>query len=322
MKTLSQVVFLALSAAMSAAAPPALADYPEKLVRAIIPFAAGSSNDVLARLMSPHLSKGLGQQLVIVNMPGADGRIGIEAMAKSAPDGYTVLFSGGAISLIPALRKNVPYDPDKDVQPVAELGSGPYVVGVNPKLPVKNLLELAKMAHDNPGKLNASAGGNSSFMSIVLFQILTESKIEIISYKGTGPAATAIMAGEVDFAAMDGTAFVGLIPSGKIRGLAVAGTRRLSGFPDIPTTKEAGMPDYIVGTGFGVYTKGGTPMPIVRRLNTEVNKALATPEVSKHLIGLGLEPGNTSVEEYTDLYKKDLVRWKNVVAKAKLPLQD
>jgi len=216
----------------------------------------------------------------------------------------------------------VPYDPYKDVQPVAELGSGPYVVGTSPRLPVKNLLDLAKLAHDSPTMLNAATAGNSSFMALVLFQILTDSKVQIISYKGTGPAALALMASEVDFASMDASAFANFIPSGKIRGLAVTGPRRLANLPDVPTTKEAGMPEYVVGTGFGVYTKGGTPMPIVRRLNADINKTLATPEVSTHLKRIGLEPGSGSAEEYTEDYHKDLARWKNVVSKAKLPLQD
>jgi tripartite-type tricarboxylate transporter receptor subunit TctC len=205
---------------------------------------------------------------------------------------------------------------------VAELGAGPYVVAINPRLPVKNLLELAEYARRNPGKLNASAGGNTSFMGMVLFQIVTRSKFEIISYKGTGPAATAIVAGEVDFASMDGSAFVSYSPGGKVKALAVAGLQRLSSLPDVPTTREAGLPDYLAGTAFGIYTKGGTPLPVVHRLNAEINKAIATPEVSKHLVSIGLDPSATTVEEYTQQYRKDMARWKDVVTRAKLPLQD
>jgi len=312
---------LALSVAWLASGT-ALAQYPEKPVRAIVPFAPGSSNDLMARLTTPLMSRDMGQQVIIINMPGADGRIGIEAMARSAPDGYTILYSGGAISLIPALRKNVPYDPDKDVQPVAELASGPYIVAVTPKLPARNLAELVKYAQDNPGKLNAATAGNSSFMAIVMFAALTGSKVETINYKGTGPAALALMAGEVQLASMEASAFANFIPSGKIRGLVVAGPKRVPGLPDVPTSREAGMPEYMVGTAFGVYTKRGTPMPILRRLNTEVNKAVANPEVSKRLRNAGLEPSATTVEEYTEQYQKDVARWKSVVVKAGLPLQD
>ncbi len=307
---------------MACSAGAAWAQYPDKPIRAIVPFAAGSSNDIMARLVSPHMGKAFGHPVVIMNMPGADGRIGIAALAKSAPDGYTILFSGGAISLIPALRKVVPFDPDKDIQPVAELGSGPYVLAINPKVPANNLREFVEYARKNPGKLNGSSGGNSTFMSLILFQTVVGTKIVNVPYKGTGIAATAVVSGEVDFAAMDGSAFASFIPSGKVKALAVAGPKRLPSLPDVPTTREAGLPEFVAGTGFGVYTKLGTPMPIVVRLNAEINKALATPEVTKHLKSLGLEPGDGSVEEFTQQYKADLVRWKNVVAKAGLPLED
>lgn len=311
-----------LTLALLCAAGSAVAQYPNKPIRAIVPFAAGSSNDIMARLVTPNMTKSLGQAVVIQNMPGADGRIGIAALAKAAPDGYTILFSGGAISLIPALRKNVPYDPDKDIQPVAELGSGPYVLVINPKVPANNLREFVDYARKNPGKLNGSSGGNSTFMSLVLLQTVIGTKIQNIPYKGTGLAATAIVQGEADVAAMDGSAFTSFIPSGRVKALAVAGARRLPSLPDVPTTKEAGLPSFIAGTGFGVYTKLGTPMTIVNRLNAEINKSLATPEVTKHLQSLGLEPGDGSAEEFTQQYKADLARWKNVVAAAGLPLED
>jgi tripartite-type tricarboxylate transporter receptor subunit TctC len=296
--------------------------YPAKPIQAIVPFAAGSSNDIMARLVTPPMTRSMGQTVVVQNMPGADGRIGIAALAKAAPDGYTILFSGGAISLIPALRKNVPYNPDKDIQPVAELASGPYVIVVNPKVPAKSLKEFVEYARKNPGKLNGSSGGNSTFMSLVLLQTVIGTKIQNIPYKGTGLAAAAIVQGEADVAAMDGSAFASFIPSGKVRALAVAGPKRLPSLPDVPTTREAGLPEFVAGTGFGVYTKLGTPMPIVNRLNAEVNKALAAPEVAAYLKKIGLEPGEGSADEFMQQYKDDLARWKTVVAKAGLPLED
>ena len=210
----------------------------------------------------------------------------------------------------------------RDVQPIAELGAGPYVVAVNPKLPVRNIVELADLMRKNPGKYNASAGGNSTFMGMILFQIVTGSKVEIISYKGTAPAAQSVVSGETDLTATDASALVSFIPSGKVRALAVAGDKRLTSLPDVPTTKEAGLPDFIAGTAFGVYARGGTPEPIVRRLNVEINKAIATPEVYRHLVSIGLDPSAMSAEAYTQQYRRELARWKDVVAKAKLPLQD
>ena len=314
------LTLLAVGAALTAGA--AGADYPERPIRIIVPFVTGSSNDILARLTSPLLNKAMGQPFIIVNMPGADGRIGIEAMVKAPADGYTIIYSGGAIALIPALRKTVPYDPLRDVQPIAELGAGPYVVVVNPKLPARNMVELADLVRRNPGKYNASAGGNSTFMGMILFQIVTGSRVEIISYKGTAPAAQSVVAGETDLTATDASALVAFIPSGRVRALAVAGEKRLSSLPDVPTTKEAGMPEFLAGTAFGVYARGGTPEPIVLRLNAEINKAIATPEVHKHLVSIGLDPSALSADAYTRQYHRELARWKDVVAKAKLPLQD
>mgnify|MGYP003350106628 FL=1 len=153
---------------------------------AVVPFAAGSSNDVIARRVGPHLAKALGQQVIIENRPGADGRIGVEVMAKAAPDGHTILFSGGAVALIPTLRWNVPWDPMRSIQPVAELGTIPYVIAVNPNVPAPNVAAFIKLALAQPGRLNGSAGGNSSEMSIALFRIKTGTRMEIIPYKGTG----------------------------------------------------------------------------------------------------------------------------------------
>lgn len=315
-----RILLLACTTALGTGA--ARADYPERPIRIIVPFVAGSSNDILARMTSPLLNKSLGQPFVIVNMPGADARIGIEATMKAPADGYTILFSGSAIALIPALRKNVPYDPLRDVQPIAELGAGPYVIVVNPKVPARNLSELVDLLRKNPGKFNASAGGNTSWMGLILLQIVTGGKVEIISYKGTAPGAQSIVSGETDLTATDASAVVSFIQSGRVRALAVAGDKRLSSLPDVPTTREAGLPEFVAGNAFGVYTRGGTPDAIVHRLNVEINKVIATPEVFKHLVSIGLDPSALSVEQYTQQYRSELNRWKEVVAKAKLPLQD
>ena len=316
--TLASVIFT-----ISIATPVAgiAAEYPERAITAIVPFAAGSSNDIMARRISPPLSKALGQQIVIDTKPGADGRIGIEALAKAAADGYTILFSGGAVALIPAVRKNVPWDP-RQIQPVAELGQSAYVIAVNSTVPAKTLTELINLAKKYPGKLNASAGGNSTEMAISLFRIKTGTRMETIPYKGTGIAATAVASGEVDFAIMDGSAWVSLIPSGRVRALAVAGEKRLSTLPNVPTTREAGLPDYVNGTMFGVYTKAGSPPAVVQRLNAEINRIIMSPDVSNGLKQVGLEPNPKSVDEFTRQYVNDLAKWKDLVTRAKIPMTD
>lgn len=298
------------------------ADYPERQLTAIVPYAAGSTTDTMARLVCPPLAKALGQQVIIVNRAGADGRIGTETMAKAAPDGYTIAFSGGAIALTPAVRKNVPWDPVRQIQPVAQLGDSSYIIAVNPSVPANNLAAFLSLVKKYPGKLNASVGGDATGMALALFQIRTGSRAETITYKGTGLAGVALASGEVDFAILDASAWVAFIPSGRVRALAVSGDKRLAAFPDIPTTDEAGLRDYKVGSMFGIYMTGGSPISAARRINAEVNKIIAMPDIIKSLTQAGLEPNPKSIEQFTKIYMDDLAKWKEVVARAKIPLMD
>jgi tripartite-type tricarboxylate transporter receptor subunit TctC len=317
------IALLLLTAAIPAlSCGTAFADYPERPLRAIVPFTTGGPNDILARVISPLLSKALGQNVIVENRPGADGRIGIEALARSAPDGHTILFSGGAVALIPALRRNVPYDPIRDIQPVSELGNSPYLIAVHPQVPAKNVRQLIDIAKKSPGKLNGSYGGNSTFMSLVLFQIKTGTHIVHIPYKGAGDAGLALARGEADMAIMDAAAFGQHPQAGRVRLLAVTAEKRSSAFPDLPTAAEAGLPDYTVSSLFGVFTTGKTPGDIVRKLNAEINRIVALPEVSKRLIAFGVEPSHKSAEEFTKQYLSELAKWKDVVARAKIPLEN
>ncbi len=298
------------------------ADYPERNVIAVVPFGAGSSNDVIARRMGPHLAKALGQQVIIENRPGADGRIGIEVMAKAVPDGHTLLFSGGAVALIPALRKHVPWDPLRSIQPVAELGTIPYVIAVNPNVPAPNVAAFIKLALAQPGRLNGSAGDNSSEMSIALLRIKTGTRMEIIPYKGTGYAALAVATGEADFAVLDASAWLPYLRAKRVRALAVMGEKRIAAMPDVPTMREAGYAGHESGAQFGIFTTGGTPLKTVQRLNTEINRIVATPEITKSFIGIGMEPGGMTVDAFTKRYFADLAQWKDVVGQAKIPMTD
>lgn len=320
--SLAAIVSLVSPLTVCALRGAAAAEYPERTLTAVVPFAAGASNDVVARRITPHLAKALGQQIIVENRPGADGRIGIEAVAKAAPDGYTILFSAGAVTLIPALRKNVAWDPVRHIQPVAELGTIPYVIGVNTNVPVRSVTEFIRLATANPGKLNGSAGGNSSEMTIALFRIKTGTHMEIIPYKGTGQAVLAVATGEADFGIMDASAWLPLMASKRVRALAVVSPKRIAILPDVPTTQEAGLPGFAAGAQFGVFTTGGTPMAVVRKLNAEINRVVATPEVTKGFLSTGLEPANTTVEYYTKQYLADLAMWKDVVTRAKIPMTD
>ena len=311
---------LALGLVLGLAAQPARAAWPERPVTIIVPFAAGSSNDGLARLVQPSLQKNLGQPIIVENRPGADALIGIELLAKSAPDGYHILFSGGAVSLLPALRINLPWDPIKDIQPVAQIGASSYLIGVTSKYGFKTSLDLVNYAKANPGKLNAAAGGNSSRMSIEQFQVITGAKVTIVPYPGTGQAATSVLQGETDFAIMDSAGFTPLMDEPKVSILAVTSAQRLPTLPKMPTATEQGF-NFVAGTFFGVYAPGATPMPIIQRLNAELGKSLADPQVMKALDTQGLDPRPASVEEFTAKYRNDVALWKEVVTKAGIPRQ-
>jgi tripartite-type tricarboxylate transporter receptor subunit TctC len=318
MKLLKKIAAAASAAVLISTVLPvgkAAAEYPDRPVKIIVPFSPGSSNDNLARLLAPSLSKALGQPVVVENKPGAGARIGIEAMTKSAADGHTILFSGGAVMLIPAVYKKVPWNPIKDIQPIAQLGAGIYAIGVNPKLKAKTPNELIALLKKNPGKYNAAAGGNSSQMATELFRVKTGTKFEIIRYKGTGKAATAVVSGETQFAIMASSGFVSLAPSGRIRMIGVANDERIPNMPTVPTTVEQGF-DFKAGTFFGVYAQGGMPKAIVQRLNMEINKILTTPDVERRLIALGLDPRPVTVKQITDKYLGSIDIWKDVVKKA------
>jgi tripartite-type tricarboxylate transporter receptor subunit TctC len=308
--------------ALAAIACPTWAQYPERLIRAIVPFAAGGSNDTMARLIAPELTKALGQQVIVENRPGAAGNIGIDAVAKSAPNGHTILFSATASTQNPALFRKLPFDPLRDIQPVAEIGQAPYVFLVNPSVPARNIQELIQIARKSPGKLNAASGGIGTRLASELFRIQNRLKLEIIPYQGSGQAALAVMTGETDFVVMETSPVQGQVAAGKLRALAVAGEKRLKPFPNLPTTAEAGFPEYKAGTIFGVYVAAGTPGDIVQKLNATLNRIIGTPAVAARLLDLGVESNPKSVEEFSTLYRKEIEKWKDIVKKANIPPVD
>ncbi len=301
---------------------PVQAEYPEKPIRAIVPFAPGGANDVMGRLMSPEISKLLGQPVIVENKPGAGGNIGLDFVAKSKPDGYTLLYSATASTQNPALYRNLPFDPIKDLLPTAEIGQAPYVIMVNPKLPLKTAMDLVEYARKNPGKLNAASGGLGTQLSVEMFRIKNKLSMEIIPYPGTGPAAVAVRQGIADFAIMDTSAYTGFLAAGQVKALAVAGDKRMSSLPDVPTAREAGLGDYLAGTIFGMYVAGGTSNDIVQKLNTTVNRIISNPETVERLRRLGAEPNPKSVDEFTKLIHSEIALWKTIVKQANIPYVD
>jgi tripartite-type tricarboxylate transporter receptor subunit TctC len=300
----------------------AQADYPERLIRAIVPFATGGTNDINARMIAPHLGKVLGQQVVVENRPGAAGNIGIEVVAKSPPDGYTILFSATASTQNPALFRNLRFDPLTDIQPVAAIAEYPYAIMVNAHLPAKSVRELIALAQKNTAMLNASAGGIGTRLSVELFRIRNNIRVEVITYNGTGQAALALATGETQLAISDATPFVPFLASGRVRVLALASERRLPTFPDTPTTAEAGLPGFIAGATAGVYVQGKTSTAIVQTLNSAINKVTAQPEMKEQLRKQGGNAEALSVNDFTQWYRREIQTWKDIVARAKIPPVD
>lgn len=303
-------------------APAARAEYPERLIRAVVPFSTGGTNDITARMIAPHLGKLLGQQVVIENRPGAAGNIGIEAVAKSAPDGHTILFSATASTQNPALFRNLRFDPLTDIQPVAAIAEYPYAILVNAHLPVKNVRELIALAQRSPLALNASAGGIGTRLSVELFRIRNGLRVEVVTYSGTGAAALALATGETQIAITDTTPFQPYLASSRVRLLAVAADKRLAIFPDTPTTEEAGLPGFKAGATAAVYVAGKTPAAIVQTLNTALNNVIALPEVREQLRKQGGQSEPVTVAALTQWYRREIQVWKDIVARARIPPVD
>lgn len=305
-----------------AASVVAHAQYPDRTIRAIVPFTTGGTNDITARLIAPHLAKTLGQQIVVENRPGAAGNIGIEFVAKSAPDGHTILFSATASTQNPALFRNLRYDPLADIQPVAAIADYPYAIVVNAHLPVKSVRELIALAQKNPGALNAAAGGIGTRLSVELFKVHNTVRAEVITYGGSGQAALSVATGETQLAIMDTTPFQPFIASARVRLLAIAADQRLASFPNTPTTAESGLPGFTAGATAAVYVSGKTPAAIVQALNNAVNTVITLPEVKAQLQRQGGQSEPRRVAELTQWYRREIQTWKDIVARAKIPPVD
>ncbi|HET7731791.1 MAG TPA: tripartite tricarboxylate transporter substrate binding protein, partial [Usitatibacter sp.] len=278
-----------------------LAQYPNKPIRMIVPYPPGGATDVIGRVLAQRLSTALGQQVVIDNRGGAGGNIGADAVAKAAPDGYTLLM--GALtshSIMATLEKDtIRYNLEKDLVPVAIVGLVPLVWVVHPSLPVKDLKEFVAYAKANPGKLTyaSSGAGAPQRMCAELFRRTINADMIHVPYKGSGPAMSDLVGGQVNTMCETVPASLQLIKAGKLRALAVTTPQRISMLPDVPTSAEAGVPGIEVQSMFGVLVPAGTPKPIVERLNAELAKILAMPETQEQLLAQGAYAVKTTPEE-------------------------
>jgi tripartite-type tricarboxylate transporter receptor subunit TctC len=300
---------------------PALAQYPERPIRLIVPFAAGSATDTSARLYAAELSKQLGYQVVPDNRPGAGGAIGMQALVKAAPDGYTIAYAGaGPLAINRSITPNLPYDVEKEVQPVSQAVSAPLMLAVSPTLPVKNVKELIALAKRRPGQLsNGSAGtGTVGHLAGEYFKIISGTNILHVPYKGGAQAATDVMAGHVQLMFDPASGVAPHVRSGRLRGLAVTGPTRTKAFPELPTIAESGLPGYEVTTWGGIIAPAGVPRAIVVRLSEEVQKAARAPTLVERYAALGADPVTSSPEAFTAFIREEYLKWAKVVKLAKI----
>jgi tripartite-type tricarboxylate transporter receptor subunit TctC len=310
---------LAMVAALIVA-PLALAQspvFPNKPIRLVVPFPPGGASDLTARTLAQKMGESLGQSIVVENKPGANGTVGIDAVAKSPPDGYTILLTDrGSLTVNPSLYLKLPYDPVKDLSYVGIATDGPYVLVANPSLNVKSVQELVAFAKANPGKLSYSSFGIGSMAQLNLeaFNHRMGTDMLHVPYKGASPAAQAVVAGDVGVTIAAVPAVQGFIKDGRLRALAVGADKRFAVLPDVPTMAEAGAAsDILVPTYFALLAPAGTPPEIVARLNAELKKALADPAVVDKLASAGLIPVGSTPEAMAASIRQDLPRFAELV---------
>ena len=295
--------------------------YPVKPVRLVVPFAAGGNVDITARQIAPGLSELLGQNFIVDNRVGAGGVIGAEAVAKSPPDGYTLMMgSNSTVSVAPALYPKLNYHPVRDFAPVSLVATTPFVLVVHPSVPAKNVKDLIALAKGKPGRLAMASGGTGSSNHLVgeLFQSFTGARFTHVPYKGAGPAGVDLMAGQVDLLFDQLSSSVGPLKSGRVRALAVTSATRASVFPDIPTMQQAGVTNFEVTNITGVLAPSGTPADVVNKLNAAILKVLASAATKERFAGLALEPAPGTPEQFAAYIKEDFARWSKVVKDANI----
>ncbi len=319
-RSISHVVSAFCAIAMLTVAPLALAQgaasYPAKPIRLVVPFPAGGTTDILARAVAQKLSEAWGQQVIVDNRPGAGGNIGSDLVAKSAPDGYTLLMGTvGTHAINPSLYAKMPYDHVKDFAPVILVAGVPNVLVVNPSLPVHSVQELIAYAKANPGKLNFASSGNgtSIHLSGELFKTMTGVQMTHIPYKGSAPALTDLVGGQVELMFDNLPSSLPFIKAGRLRALAVTSGTRAAALPDLPTLAESGLAGFEASSWFGVLAPAGTPRDIVAKLNGAIATWLASPEAREKLSSQGAIAAGGTPDAFARHIAAETVKWAKVV---------
>jgi tripartite-type tricarboxylate transporter receptor subunit TctC len=311
MKALRLAAFLVLCGAAAGASAQA---YPSKPIRIVVGFPPGGGNDIIARLVGAKMQENWGQPVVIDNKPGANSIIATEHVAKSAPDGYTLLVNAtGGMSVNPVLYAKLPYDSLKDFVPISMVGSFPLVLVVNPSVPANSVVELIAYAKANPGKLNYSSGSTAFQVATEMFKQMTGTDIKNIPYKGSVQSISAVIAGDVQMTIVDTPPLVPQIKAGRVRALAVTSARRAGAMSDLPTIAESGVPGYEMVLWIGVFAPAGTPPDVAAKLNGEVVRIVNLPDIHEKLAGLGVEPLGNSSEQMAEWIRREIAKYGPVV---------
>ncbi|MBC7781032.1 MAG: tripartite tricarboxylate transporter substrate binding protein [Proteobacteria bacterium] len=314
---------LALALPMFIVLPAVAQQYPAKPIRIIVPFGAGGSADTMARLTGQRFTESWGQPVLVENRTGAAGMIGAEAVARAAPDGYTLMLTSGAFSSTPALNPNVPVDVFKDFTPIVNVSNTATIINVHPSLPVKSVKELIAFAKQRPGQVGyATAGvGSTGHLATELFLSTTGTQMLHVPYKANPIAVIDVIAGHVPV--MFDLVLTGAphARAGKLRALAVTSSKRLALLPDVPTVTEAGLPAFDANVWLGIMGPAGLSRDIVMRVNAEVNRIVQLPDIVKRFNDLGVEPAGGTPEAFAALHKSDFAKWQRVVRDAKIKVE-
>lgn len=298
-------------------------EYPVKPIRIVVPSSPGGGTDILARQLSVKLTERWGQQVIIDNRPGAGQMIGISLVAKSPPDGYTLVMTATPLAINTVLYKKVPYDPIRDFAPVTQVAAMPNLLVTHPTLPVRSLKQMIALAKSRPGELAyASSGiGTGPHLSMELFNHMAGIKLEHVPYKGTGPALIDTMSGHVQLLMSTLLPPLPHLKTGRLRALGVTSAKRVSSLPDVPTVAEGGVAGYEVVGWYGIAAPAGTPQPVVAKLQTDISAILHAPELRDKLAAEGAEAVGSKPEEFGAFIKSEIDKWGKVVKAARIPMQ-
>jgi tripartite-type tricarboxylate transporter receptor subunit TctC len=320
-RALAALAAAGLTTVSLAQSPAAPTEFPKQPIRMVVTFPPGGSADAVVRMLVPRLNERLGQQVVVDNRPGAGGNIGLSLVAKAPADGYTLgVGAAGALSANSSLYAQMPFDPARDFRPVSMLAAIPFVLIGHPSVPAKTQKELIALAKSQPGKLSIAHGGNGTAMhlSAALFSQMAEVKLVEVPYKGSGPAALDVLAGNVPLAVVDLPSALQHIKAGKLVAYAVTSPQRLAQLPDVPTASEGGLTGYDSTGWFGVVAPAGTPPAVVQRLNAEITAALNDEQIKASMRNLGVEPAPSQPEAFEAYIRSETQKWGKVIRQASI----